>query len=150
MADRSFSASIAAFRDKTKAQMQAVLSESIQDVMDIAQTPVANGGRMPVQDGHLINSVVTELNGTVIGTASATPSKGGANSTANIALLVAQVQPGDVARIGWSAAHAMRQHEGFVGEDSLGRSYNQEGKRWVDGAAAEWQKIVEENVGRLK
>lgn len=150
MAERSFSASIAAFAEKTKAQMAAVLSESIQDVMDIAQTPVANGGRMPVQDGHLINSVVTELNGSRIGSAATTASKSGANSTANIALLVAQIRPGDVARIGWTAAHALRQHEGFVGEDSLGREYDQGGKFWVDGAAAQWQAIVARNVARLK
>lgn len=150
MATRSFAASIEAFAEKTEAQMQAVLSESIQDVMDIAQTPVANGGRMPVDDGHLINSVVTELNGSQIGRASNAPDEGGANSTANIALLVTQMQPGDVARIGWSAAHAMRQHEGFVGEDSRGRTFNQEGKHWVDGAAAQWPQIVTRNVGRLK
>lgn len=34
MNSRSFSAYIAAFADKTNEQMQAVLSESIQDVMD--------------------------------------------------------------------------------------------------------------------
>lgn len=150
MATRSFAASVEAFAEKSVAQMQAVVSESIQDVMDIAQTPVANGGRMPVDDGHLINSVVTELNGSQIGRASSAADQGGANSTANIALLVTQIQPGDIARIGWTAAHAMRQHEGFVGEDSLGRSFNQEGKHWVDGAAAQWQQIVAKNVGRLK
>lgn len=130
--------------------MQAVVSESIQDVMDIAQTPVANGGRMPVDDGHLINSVVTELNGSQIGRASDSADKDGASSTANIALLVTEMKIGDVARIGWSAAHAMRQHEGFVGEDSLGRTFNQEGKHWVDAAAAQWHQIIARNAGRLK
>jgi hypothetical protein len=150
MANRSFAASIEAFAEKTEAQMQAVMSESIQDAMDIMQTPVANGGRMPVDDGHLINSVVTELNGSQIGRASEAADKGGASSTANIALLVTQMKIGDVARIGWSAAHAMRQHEGFVGEDALGRSFNQEGKFWIDGAAAQWPQIIARNVGRLK
>lgn len=126
------------------------MSESIQDVMDIAQTPVANGGRMPVDDGHLINSVVTELNGSQIGRASDSADKGGAGSTANIALLVTEMKIGDMARIGWSAAHAMRQHEGFVGEDSLGRTFNQEGKHWVDAAAAQWPQIIARNAGRLK
>jgi len=150
MATRSFTAQLEAIRDLKVEQMQAVMSESIQDVMDIAQTPVANGGRMPVDTGHLINSVVTELNGSQIGSATEAADKSGANSTANIALLITQMQPGDTARIGWSAAHAMRQHEGFVGEDELGRSFNQEGKHWIDGAAAQWQQIVERNVGRLK
>lgn len=150
MADRSFAASIAGFRDKTKAQMQAVLGASIQDVMDIAELPVANGGRMPVDTGALINSVATELNGRLLGAASETPDKSGAKSKANIALLVAEMQPGDEARIGWTAAHAMRQHEGFIGEDSAGRTFNQEGKRWIDGAAAQWPQIVERNAKRLK
>lgn len=150
MADRSFAASIASFRDKTKAQMQAVLAESVQDVMDIAQTPVANGGRIPVDTGHLLNSVATELNGARLGGGSDKPDKSGASSTAAIALLVTEMQPGDVARIGWTAAHAARQHEGFVGEDSLGRTFNQEGKRWIDGAAAQWPQIVERNAKRLK
>lgn len=150
MTNRSFAASIAAFRDLTKAQMQAVLSESIQDVMDEAQTPVANGGRMPVDDGHLINSVVTELNGTQIGTTAQAEDLSGSASSANIALLVTGIEPGDTARIGWAAAHAMRQHEGFVGEDSLGRTYNQQGKHWVDGAAANWPAHIEKNVKRLK
>ena len=150
MADRSFAAQLQDIAGKTTAQIQAVLSESIQDVMDIAQTPVANGGRMPVDDGHLINSVVTELNGSQIGQASDAADTSGASSSANIALLVTQMQPGDIARIGWAAAHAMRQHEGFVGEDSLGRTFNQEGKHWVDGAAAQWEQIVARNVERLK
>lgn len=150
MTNRSFAASIASFRDLTKTQMQAVLSESIQDVMDEAQTPVANGGRMPVDDGHLINSVVTELNGTQIGTTALAEDLSGSASGANIALLVAGIEPGDTARIGWAAAHAMRQHEGFVGEDSLGRTYNQQGKHWVDGAAANWPAHIEKNAKRLK
>lgn len=150
MANRSFSASIAAFATKTKAQQQAVLSESIQDFMDIAQTPVANGGNMPVLDGHLINSVVTELNGSQIGAAAEIEDLSGGQSAANIALLVTQMEPGDTARIGWAAAHAMRQHEGFVGEDSLGRSYDQQGKHWIDKTATQWPAIVKRNVGRLK
>lgn len=150
MADRSFGASFAAFRDKTKARMQAVLAESVQDVMDIAQTPVANGGRMPVDTGALINSVATELNGRQLGTASDTPDKSGAQSATNIALLVTEMQPGDVARIAWTAAHALAQHEGRVIEKADGTSVSLEGKRWVDGAAAQWPQIVERNVKRLK
>lgn len=149
MADRSFAAAFAIFRDKTKAQMQAVLAESVQDVMDIAQTPVANGGRMPVDTGALINSVATELNGRQLGTAGK-EDKSGAQSATNIALLVTEMQPGDVATIAWTAAHALAQHEGRVIEKADGTSVSLEGKRWVDGAAAQWPQIVERNVKRLK
>ena len=150
MVNRSFAASLSGFRDKTKEQMKAVLSYSVQDVLDEAQRPVANGGRMPVLDGYLINSVVTDLNGSQIGQASESPDKGGGQSSANIALLVADIEPGDIARIGWTAAHARRQHDGFVGEDSKGRSYDQQGKHWVDGAAEQWSQIVDRNIAKLK
>lgn len=136
---KTFTASLGAFRDKTKAQMQAVLSTSVQDVIEEAQKPVAQGGRMPVDTGYLRNSLVSELNGTLNGH--------GADS---YTLTAQSMDPGDVARFGWTAKYARRQHEGFVGEDSLGRTYNQSGKHWIDGAAAQWQQIVDKNVGKLK
>lgn len=138
----TFTAQLGAFRDKTKAQMKAVLSESVQDVISIAQTPVAQGGRMPVDTGTLRNSLLSELNGAQLG-----------EGPMSYTIVAETMEPGDIARFGWggaASAYAMRQHEGFVGEDSLGRSYNQPGKHWIDGAAAQWPAIVAANVGRLK
>ena len=135
----TFTASLAQFRDKTKAQMQAVLSASVQDVLEEAQKPVAQGGRMPVDTGFLRNSLVCELNGSQIGT--------GATS---YTLAAAGMEPGDIARFGWTAAYALRMELGFVGEDSLGRTFNQQGRHFVEGAAAQWPQIVAKNIGRLK
>ncbi|MFD2439740.1 hypothetical protein ACFSS8_05970 [Paracoccus kondratievae] len=128
-----------AFRDKTKGQMKAVLSESVQDVIEEAQRPIAQGGRMPVDTGNLRNSLISELNGVQIGT--------GATS---YTLAAAGMEPGDIARFGWTAAYALRQELGFVGQDSLGRTYNQAGKHFVEGAADQWPQIVARNVERLK
>lgn len=135
----TFTADLAAFRDKTKEQMQAVLSASVQDVLEEAQKPVAQGGRMPVDTGFLRNSLVSELNGSQIGT-----------GAASYTLAAAGMAPGDIARFGWTAAYAMRMELGFVGEDSLGRTYNQAGRHFVEGAAAQWQQIVASNIGKLK
>lgn len=135
----TFAAQLSAFRDKTKEQCKAVLSASVQDVIQEAQTPIAQGGRMPVLDGHLRNSLVSELNGASV-----------AQGPESYTLVAAEIEPGDVARFGWTAAHAMRQEFGFVGEDSLGRTFNQQGKHFVEGAAANWPAIVERNVGKLK
>lgn len=136
---KTFAADLAAFRDKTKAQMQAVLSASVQDVLEEAQKPVAQGGRMPVDTGFLRNSLVCELNGSQIGT--------GATS---YTLAAAGMEPGDIARFGWTAAYSLRVELGFVGEDSLGRTFNQQGRHFVEGAAAQWPQIVAKNIGRLK
>lgn len=135
----SFTVQMQAFRNKTKEQMRAVLSASVQDVIAEAQRPIAQGGRMPVDTGALRNSLVSELNGT-----------GVAQGAEGYTLAAARMEPGDVARFGWTAAHAMRQEFGFVGEDSLGRSFNQQGKHFVEAAAAQWPSIVEKNTARLK
>jgi hypothetical protein len=136
---KTFTVQIEAFRDKTKAQMKAVLSESVQDTITMAQLPVAQGGRMPVQTGNLRNSLVSELNGAALG-----------EGEGSYALVADGMEPGDTARFSWTAAYAMRQEHGFVGEDSLGRKYNQVGKHFVEGAAEAWSKTVENNVRRLK
>lgn len=135
----SFTVQMQAFRDKTKEQMRAVLQASVQDVIEEAQKPIAQGGRMPVDTGVLRNSLVSELNGAQV-----------AQGAAGYTLAAAQIEPGDVARFGWTAAHAMRQEYGFIGEDSKGRSFNQAGKHFVEGAAAQWPAIVEKNIARLK
>lgn len=139
MAGKSFTLQMQAFRDKTKAQARAVLGASVQDLLEDAQTPVAQGGRMPVDTGHLRNSLASELNGAKL-----------AEGPESYTLVAASMDAGDVARFAWTAAHALRQHEGFVGEDSLGRSFNQQGKHWVDAAAAKWPAIVARNTERLK
>ena len=136
---QTFTAQMRAFSDKTKEQMQAVLSASVQDVVEEAQRPVAQGGRMPVKTSFLRNSLVSELNGSEVG-------KGADSYT----LAAAGIAPGDVARFGYTAEYALRMENGFVGEDALGRTYNQSGRHFVEGAAAQWPSIVERNVGKLK
>lgn len=46
--------------------------------------------------------------------------------------------------IGVQATYGPRQNYGFVGTDSLGRSYNQTGAYFVEGAGAKWQQFVKE------
>lgn len=135
----TFTVQMQAFRDKTKAQMRAALSASVQDVISEAQRPEAQGGRMPVDTGFLRGSLVSELNGAKI-----------AEGADSYTLAAAQIEPGDVARFGWTAEYARRMELGFVGTDSKGRTYNQSGRHFVEGAAAQWPAIVERNAARLK
>lgn len=135
----TFTAQMQAFRDKTKKQARAILSASVQDVIEEAQRPIAQGGRMPVDTGALRNSLVSELNGAQV-----------AQGAEGYTLAAVGMEPGDVARFAWTAAHAKRQEFGFVGEDSMGRSFNQQGKHFVEGASAQWPAIVAKNAAQLK
>ncbi len=136
---KSFTLQMQAFRDKTREQMQAVLSASVQEVIEEAQTPAAQGGRMPVDTGFLRNSLVSELNGSQV-----------AQGPESYVLAAASIEPGDVARFGWTAEYALRMELGFVGEDSKGRTFNQQGRHFAESAAAQWPAIVERNIGKLK
>lgn len=129
---------MAAWTKKQKENTAFIVRQSIQDVSSIAQTPKAKGGRMPVKDGQLRNSFVSGLNGS---TALSGPD-------VYIATLAA-LEMGDTFNAGWTAAHALRQEKGFVGQDSLGRTYNQSGNFFMEYALAQWQAINDANAAEV-
>lgn len=136
----TFTAVIKDFAAKTKQQIRNVMRESVQDVIDEAQTPKSQGGRMPIDTGFLINSVVSGLNG------SFSPSSGkedasGSASIASYTLTIANMDLGDVAQFGWAAHYAMIQE---VGNSKI------VGNHFAGSAAAKWPQFVEANVARLK
>lgn len=139
MAQRSFAASVAAFRDKTKRQMRDVFAEAVQDVVEIAQTPKAKGGRMPVRDGNLRNSLASGLNGSF-----------GATGPDSYVVTLSGLEIGDIAQFAWTAPYARRMELGFSGTDSLGRTYEQPGNHFVGSAAAQWPQRVAYWAARVK
>lgn len=108
--------------------MQAVLRQSADDVVSYSQTPAAKGGPMPVDTGFLRNSLVTEVNGAQI-----------AQGEDSYTLAIAQLQPGDLLRVGWTAEYARM------------RNYNPvNGGPFRDAAAARWQEFVDANVRKVR
>lgn len=67
----------------------------------------------------------------------------------DLGLVVAQLKTGDVLYYTNGAAYALRIENGFVGEDSLGRSYNQVGRHMVAKNIAAWDLIVGEAAAEL-
>ncbi len=138
MAPKTFSLACSAFRDKTKAQMRDVFVEAVQDVMEIAQRPKAQGGRMPVKDGFLRNSLASGLNGTF-----------GPVGPDSYVVTLSGLSLGDIARFAWTMPYARRQELGFSGTDSLGRRYEQPGNHFVGSAAAQFPQRVEYWAARV-
>jgi len=91
----TFTAQIKAFADRTQEKIEAVVKQSAQEVFSIAQTPKAQGGRMPVDTGFLRNSLIASLNGSTVG--------GGADA---YVLAVAGAELGDTIFAGWTANYA--------------------------------------------
>lgn len=140
MAQKTFTASVAAFRDKTKVQMRDVFAEAVQDVLETAQREKSKGGRMPNRvTGNLINSLASGLNGSF-----------GPPSADSYVVTMKSFTIGDIARFAWTAPYARRMELGFFGTDSLGRTYEQPGNHFVGAAAAQWPQFVAKWAARVK
>lgn len=66
------------------------------------------------------------------------------DSSAADSFTISGADLGDTLYMGFQAVYAPRMNYGFVGEDSLGRKYNQTGHYFVENAAAKWQLFVKE------
>lgn len=127
---------------KTKERMLAVVHNSVERVCEVAQTPIAQGGRMPVVTGTLRNSFMSSLNGEI-----------GLAGPSSYTIIVAQMEIGDSAEFGWGGlakAYAARQNYGFVGVDNAGRKYNQAGKHFLENAIGQFPAIVAEEIAKAK
>ncbi|AUX76408.1 hypothetical protein [Sinorhizobium fredii] len=139
MAENSFAAQVSEWVTQEKARQEAVLREAAQMVANNVRTSVAAGGRMPVETGNLKNSLMAST--------SAMPTvdqgeKAYPDSSGEIELIISNLEVGGTLYLGFQAAYGRRMNYGFVGEDSLGRLYNQAGYGFVDAEAQDWPQTV--------
>lgn len=147
---QDFSATVDAWVAQTRERMAAVVRTARQDVVDVMQTPVASGGAMPVKLGFLRASLVA---GPEDQPPALTENKAKASVTYNageVGLVIANSDVGDNMAVFYTARYARRVNYGFTGEDSLGRTYNQKGAMFVELAAQQWPRIVEEAAAKAK
>ncbi|RKD68974.1 hypothetical protein [Rhizobium sp. WW_1] len=136
---QSFSAQVGAWAAAEMERAEAVFQTAAQTVANEVRTPVAEGGRMPIKTGNLRRSLMasTASMPTII--------EGKQEFTDNpVELVIAGAELGGTVYLGFQAAYAARMNYGFVGEDSLGRAYNQAGFGFVDAVAQRWPQIVAE------
>lgn len=133
-----FGDQVRAFAAKAKLRQEAIFRESSQELMEEANKPEAQGGKMPVDTGFLRNSQAASTSGAP-DSASAAPS-----------LVLLKVGVGQTVWMGWTAAYAMRMEHGFYGPDKLGRVYAQAGKGFARAAAQNWPFIVERIAAQVK
>lgn len=131
MAGKTFTATIKAWGDKALENAELVLKASAQEVMEIAQEPVAQGGRMPVVSSTLRNSLVSSLDGAEV-----------AEGPDSYTLTITGMKLGGSALFAWTADYARARH--YKPED-----FGQGGGMWRDAAAAQWQRIVAENAAKV-
>lgn len=120
--------------------LTALLRNSVQGLAKAAATTIPNGGRVPVKTGNLARSVVVD---------DKPPKVIEGLATGDYSLGIANIRPGEPIYIGWQARYARRQNYGFVGTDSLGRTYNQSGYGFAEAVAAQWPQIVRAEAAKL-
>lgn len=127
----------AKWAQQAQARIDAVRRGSAQELAKEMSTTIPNGGRVPVKTGNLARSL--------LGQVGAMPSVSDSKefSGQDIGPVLLNWQPGETLYLGYQAKYARRQNYGFVGTDSLGRTYNQSGFGFVEAAAAKWPTIVE-------
>ena len=124
---------------KSKRRIDAVLKDATQSVIAVAQQTKAKGGRMPVDTGNLRNSLQSSVAGGAMG-----------EGASSYILAAAGMKGGDLATFTWTAEYARRVNNGFVGDDKLGRTYNQVGAHFVEGAVDQWPAIVRASIAKAK
>lgn len=129
----TFTAQIAAFAEKAQRKAELVLKQSAQDVFEIAQTPKAQGGNMPVDTGTLRNSFQSGLNGTALTT--------GPDA---YVMTIAGMELGDVLFGGWGGGEASYARYVEYGTSKMAGSF------FALRAAQQWQQIVQRNAEKAR
>ena len=139
----SFTESIDAWVAQTKERLDAVHGRSVELLGEELAKTKPEGGRVPFMTGNLARSLLASKSGMPNTT-------DGPYAGSNIGLIAATLKADETVYIGYQAKYAARQEFGFVGNDALGRTYNQSGNHFVEGAIAEWPAIVKRAVESVK
>lgn len=133
----SFAAQVSEWAKAEIEREEAIFRTAAQEVANEVRTPVAEGGRMPLKTGNLRRSLMAS-------TADMPTIKEGKETFSDSGLepVIAGAQLGSTVYLGFQAAYAARMNYGFVGTDSLGRTFNQAGYGFVDAVAQRWPQIV--------
>ncbi|MCP1550710.1 MULTISPECIES: HK97 gp10 family phage protein [Methylorubrum] len=138
----SFAAQVNDFVRQTQRRMEAVFRESAQRVITEMQTPVAQGGNMPVDTGFLRASLrITKDAPLPMGAGRPDDAKTYAYNPTAASLVLAGAGIGDTLFASYTANYA-----GFVHYGREGRP----GRQWVTMAAQRWPTIVAQVSAELQ
>lgn len=140
---KSFSQAIADWVSQTEERIDAVYARSVELLGEEMAKTRNEGGRVPFLTGNLARSLLASKSGMPNTT-------DGPFGGSNVGLVAATLKAKETVWLGYQAKYAARQNYGYVGSDSLGRVYNQQGAYFVDHAAANWPTIVTKAIKEVK
>lgn len=130
-----FSAAVSKFVREVPGRAETVVKESTQRVVSEAQTPLSEGGRMPVRSAFLRNSGISELNSVPRGPSRLGDGNPGEWDVGSLQLTLQGYQLADTIYFGWTAIYARK---------------IEEQRGFVEAAAMRWPSIVEQVARELE
>lgn len=137
-----FTRTLGQWAQKAGDQLDALARVACQD---LAEEVIDN---TPIDKGFLVGNWQPSLN-TVLNMSEA-KAMGNGYVQSKLGLVVAEMEAGDTFYFTNNAAYARRIEFGFVGTDSLGRTYNQSGRHMVTIAIQRWPTIVAGAAAKLQ
>lgn len=143
MPQRDFMAKVTGQIANARKAMTAVYRESAQRVIELAQTPVGQGGNMPVKTGFLRASGQAVLNGEPMGLVDrpAGAETSYSYDAGQVSLVIASAELSDRITFAYTAKYARAQEYGANGRA---------GRRFVGLAAQQWPQIVAQVAGEAQ
>lgn len=131
----SFADLVGDWASKTQERIDAVYARSVEILGEEMSKTIPEGGKVPFLTGNLSRSLLASKEGM--------PNVAdGPYAGSNVGLLAATLGASETVYLGYQAAYAARVNYGFIGSDSLGRTYNQSGAHFIESAVAAWPNIV--------
>lgn len=125
---------------KAKAAPQIIVDEMANTMTQY----VTVGGLTPVDTGNLSRSVTISFS-----PINRDPPGYHAPNRQNFDYVARRMPADGDAYISYRAYYAHRLNYGFVGTDSLGRTYNQAGRAFLEGYVSQWPQVVNRAIARL-
>lgn len=124
--------------DEAEKALTYIYRRSVELTAKDLTTTTLEGGKLPKKTGTLQRSLLASTAGPIM------MGKAGATYAAeDPSLLIFTLRLNQKIWFGYRANYAHRLNYGFVGQDSLGRMYNQDGFHFLEFARTRWKKNVE-------
>ena len=140
---KSFSQAVDDWASQTEDRLDAVYARSVELLGEEMAKSRNEGGRVPFLTGNLTRSLLASKSG--MPNVSDGPFGG-----SNVGLVAATLKAKETVWLGYQANYSFRQNYGYVGADSLGRVYNQQGAHFVEHAVANWPTIVTKAIKEVR
>lgn len=143
----SFAAEVSDWCREEVEREEAVLQLSSQMVYNQVRTTYNEGGRLPIDNGDLRRSIIAS--GESMPEIKQDQTEFSDQSATSLSIL-GSMELGTISFIGVTAAHGPRMEYGFVGTDSLGRVYNQQGFGYLAAEVQAWPQTVQRAEAQIK